>query len=108
MRRGIIYCLSNVSMPGLYKIGRTSRKIETRIQELNGATGVPTPFRCELTRELPDAVLAENIAHKVLAPYRENPQREFFRLADVETARICFEAIGLQMEQGDARDVPLL
>ncbi len=38
---GYIYIISNPSMPGLVKIGRTSRDPQTRLRELNSATGVP-------------------------------------------------------------------
>ena len=108
MRRGFLYCLSNPSMPNLFKIGYTSRTVECRLVELNRATGVPTPFHCEMRRELTDVVTGERIAHQVLKPYRENPRREFFRLGDLEHVRICFDTISLHMEHGDSRIIPML
>jgi len=41
---GYIYALVNASMPGLVKVGRTSRDPKDRAAELSGATGVATPF----------------------------------------------------------------
>jgi len=45
--RGYVYFLSNPKMPGLIKVGSTSREVEERVQELSGATGVPVPLRIE-------------------------------------------------------------
>jgi len=42
----IVYLLTNPAMPGLIKIGRTTRKdIKARMRELY-TTGVPLPFEC--------------------------------------------------------------
>lgn len=41
---GIVYVLSNRAMPGLVKIGMTTRpELDTRLKELY-TTGVPVPF----------------------------------------------------------------
>lgn len=46
-KQGIVYILSNEAMPGLLKIGLTTRKdLSARLRELY-TTGVPVPFRCE-------------------------------------------------------------
>ena len=44
---GFVYILSNASMPGLLKIGYTTRTVQQRVQELNRPTAVPTPFEIE-------------------------------------------------------------
>ena len=41
----IVYVLTNESMEGLVKIGRTSTGVEQRIRELDN-TSVPLPFQC--------------------------------------------------------------
>ena len=76
---GCVYILRNPAMPGLIKIGYTTRTAEDRARELyEGALGVPKPFvvvhinDCEEPRELEAAV------HKRLAEYRINGNREFF------------------------------
>jgi hypothetical protein len=48
-RRGYIYVLSNPSMPGIVKVGRTFREPRARAAELSASTGVPTPFKIEAT-----------------------------------------------------------
>ena len=43
---GIVYVLTNPAMPGIVKIGKTSRgSIDARLNELY-STGVPVPFEC--------------------------------------------------------------
>ena len=43
---GIVYVLTNPAMPGLVKIGKTSRSsVKGRLRELY-STGVPVPFEC--------------------------------------------------------------
>jgi len=43
---GIVYVLTNPTMPGLVKIGKTSRdSVMARLSELY-TTGVPLPFEC--------------------------------------------------------------
>lgn len=82
MAAGYIYILSNASMPGLVKIGRTDRQPEDRARELS-TTGVPTPFKIEYSIFVSDSVEVEKQIHKVLSNhgYRHSPSREFFELA---------------------------
>ncbi|MBL4747578.1 MAG: GIY-YIG nuclease family protein [Magnetovibrio sp.] len=44
---GFVYIMSNPSMPGLLKIGCTTRTPEERANELHQATGVPGKFTVE-------------------------------------------------------------
>lgn len=80
-----IYILSNDSMPGLLKIGRTSRSVEERVREVSSATGIPSPFTTEYSIGVQDGVLAEKEIHTLLNAYRYNRQREFFEI-DLEQA----------------------
>ena len=49
---GIVYVLSNRAMPGLVKIGMTTRpELDTRLKELY-TTGVPVPFDVEYACEV--------------------------------------------------------
>ena len=43
MAGGYVYMLTNASMPGMFKVGRTVRDSRGRARELY-TTGVPTPF----------------------------------------------------------------
>lgn len=75
-----VYVLTNPSIPGLVKIGMTTKSVKERIKELS-STGVPEPFQlyyaCELGGGL-DPVEVERDMHELFAPYRHNKRREFF------------------------------
>ena len=77
---GIVYVLTNPEMPGLVKIGKTSRdEVEERLKELY-STGVPVPFECEYAARVEDSAKTEKAFHTAFGPYRINPNREFFRI----------------------------
>ena len=76
---GIIYILTNPAMPGIVKIGKTAREIETRLGELY-TTGVPVPFECVFAGIVSDIDKVEKAFHLAFAPYRINPKREFFQI----------------------------
>lgn len=80
MALGYIYVMSNQSMPGLLKIGRTDRRPETRAKELASATGVPSEFKIEFTVLVSDSVSAERHIHEALEKkgHRHSKNREFF------------------------------
>ena len=81
---GCVYILTNEAMPGLVKIGYTTRTAKERAEELyrdrNGRaiTGVPTHFDvaheefCDNPKEL------ETLIHQELDELRFNKDREFF------------------------------
>jgi hypothetical protein len=76
---GFIYVLENESMPGIVKIGMTTRLPEARAAEL-WTTGVPTPFTiafsiyCEACSEYESAI------HQEFSYCRVNESREFFEI----------------------------
>jgi hypothetical protein len=92
---GFIYILSNPAMPGLLKIGRTTRNSLQRALEVSGGTGLPVPYVVEYESRVDDCSLAEKRIHQQLHKYRENVKREFFRLPLQEAIRtvkdICWE-----------------
>lgn len=81
---GFVYVLSNESMPGLVKIGLTTRLPEDRSHELSN-TSVPTPFKVAFRIATSRPREVEKQAHNFLAEYRINHKREFFEVS-VETA----------------------
>lgn len=90
----VVYCLSNESMPGWYKIGFTTRTAAARANDLYAGygedytTGVPVPFEVVREWELPSG-RGENVeksVHRVLHHRRPNPKREFFRFDDAQHA----------------------
>ena len=77
---GIVYVLTNPAMPGLVKIGKTSRySVDARLGELY-TTGVPVPFECAFAGKISDEGKVERAFHKAFGPYRINPSREFFQI----------------------------
>lgn len=87
-RPGWVYVLVNPAMPGLVKIGMTSRTPRERARELSRATGVPEPFAVAHAVAVSDRVAVEDSLHRDLtrSGLRVNGRREFFRLR-VEEAR---------------------
>ena len=80
---GIVYLLTNDCMPGLVKIGKTSRlNLDKRMKELF-TTGVPLPFKCDHACRVPLAHMdeLEKALHLAFAPQRVNENREFFRIS---------------------------
>jgi len=76
---GIIYLLTNPSIPDLVKIGRT-KNLEERMRSLSSHSGVPVPFECFYACEVADAVEVEKRVHDAFADHRVNPKREYFRI----------------------------
>jgi hypothetical protein len=67
-------------MPGILKIGMTQDEPDARAAELSGATGVPMPFRVEISKRVARAFEKEQAMHELLSAlgYRVNEKREFF------------------------------
>ena len=89
---GSVYILTNKAMPGLVKIGYTTRTAKERADELykdrngNAVTGVPMRFDvaheefCNNPRDL------ETLIHQELAELRPNREREFFTFSELSEA----------------------
>ena len=89
---GIVYLLTNPVMPGLVKIGMTTRDdLDARMRELY-TTGVPVPFECQYACKVKnsDCAKIERALHMAFAPERINANREFFRI-QVEQAKAILE-----------------
>ena len=83
--------MSNPSMPGLLKIGFTTRAIEERLQEANQPnTWIPMPFSLELSKFVVNPQQKETTIHRILAKDRVNPSREFFRV-DMDQVKLLFD-----------------
>ena len=76
---GFIYVLENESMPGIVKIGMTTRLPEARAAEL-WTTGVPTPFTIAFSMYCEDPSDCETAIHQEFDYCRVNGSREFFRI----------------------------
>lgn len=79
-------------MPGLVKIGMTTREdMDGRMKELY-STGVPVPFECQYACRVKksDCAKIEKALHTAFSPQRINANREFFRI-QVEQAKAILE-----------------
>ena len=77
---GIVYILSNPSLPGLVKIGQTVN-LQQRLSNLFN-TSVPTPFKCVYAKKVQNYKEVEKKLHKGLNKDRVNKNREFFRIPE--------------------------
>ncbi len=80
MEQGWVYVLVNSSIPGMVKVGRTTRPPAERAAELSAATGVATPFVVAFEQVFPDCLQAERDIHEELESrgIRIASNREFF------------------------------
>lgn len=87
-----VYLLSNESMPGLVKVGRTVNHPSRRMAELD-STGVPTPFELELSIGVSDSTTCERIAHHALSEFRVRERREFFKVSIEKAISLILEHV---------------
>ena len=88
-----VYVLTNSTMPGLCKIGYTKKPPEERVKEVSRGTGVPMPFEIAWAFKCFDGDILEREVHKYLDGYRENADREFFRIP-LEEAKQTIKILG--------------
>jgi len=94
MEQGWVYVLVNSSIPGMYKVGRTTRLPSERAAELSAATGVATPFVIAFEQEFADCVTAEQQIHAELdrRGHRIASNREFFSGSSTDIVRVVLDA----------------
>ena len=79
---GHLYCFSNKSMPGIFKVGMTERTPEERLKEANKPdTWKANPFEIEYAKKVFNPKQKETTLHILLSQYRINPKREFFKIS---------------------------
>ena len=76
---GYVYILSNKSMPGIFKVGKTKNHISVRLNDLR-STGVPDDFNIEMIVKSSNEDFLEKTIHRTLSIYRINRKREFFKI----------------------------
>jgi len=96
MSQGFIYCFSNLSMPGILKIGMTERTPEIRLNDANSSDTwrPPTPYKIEFAKKVLNPKQKEATLHRLLSQYtkRINPNREFFSVS-TEEVKTFFDLI---------------
>lgn len=88
---GFVYLLTNESMPGMVKIGHTTRETGARVRELSTAAGVPTPFQMVFDLFVNDSALAERKIHEKLALHRVASNREFFKISTSSAIKVIYD-----------------
>jgi hypothetical protein len=89
-KEGYIYCISNESMPGIYKIGMTERSPEIRLDEANKSDTwrPPTRYKIEFAKKVKNPKQKETSLHEILKKDRVTPNREFFRVSITEVLEL--------------------
>lgn len=97
MTAGYVYILSNPTMPGLCKVGKTTRSPSSRAAELSSATGVASPFVLVYEQPVTDVDAAESWAHQTMAArgWRHAGNREFFTAPLHEIVAVVFQAASM-------------
>jgi hypothetical protein len=90
----IVYILTNESMPGYIKIGRTDTSVQQRMAELD-KTSVPLPFQCFYAARVDDYAKVERTLHTAFGDARVRASREFFQL-DPYRAKVVLELIAIE------------
>ncbi len=94
--KGFVYVMSNKSMPGIIKVGMSTKMPEERAKELSSSTSTPTSFIVEYYAIFDDIRMAEKKAHQRLRPCHHG--KEFFATT-VENAIYSIEELGLDFKK---------
>ena len=94
--KGFVYVMSNKSMPGLIKVGMSTKVPDERAKELSSGTSTPTPFIVEYYAIFDDMIKAERMAHQRLKSHHHG--KEFFSTT-VENAIYSIEELGLSFKK---------
>jgi len=86
-KSGKVYILTNKSMPGLCKIGMTT-KLRQRLDSLFN-TSVPYPFKVQYEIDVPDRRATESAIFRELKHCRANPRREFFKVSVNDAIKVA-------------------
>lgn len=76
---GFVYCMGNPCMPGVFKIGMTTRSPMQRCNELSDSTSAPMPFTLLCYGEVEDPREVELSLHELFQADRVSTAREFSR-----------------------------
>ena len=98
-KRGIVYILTNESMPDIIKIGRTGN-LSQRLRDLD-KTSTPLPFECFYAVEVDDAKTVEGLLHETFDDKKVRPKREFFNC----TPEQAKSALKIAEKTGGGKDV---
>ena len=92
---GHVYILQNTSMPGIFKIGFTERSVVDRLNEINKATGVITPWQVRDFWFTQEPYLAEQEIHHLLDNFKVEKNREGFAVSYDYARDVILEVLGI-------------
>lgn len=92
---GHIYVLQNTSMPGIFKVGFTERSVADRLNEINSATGVITPWQVRDFWFCDEPFKKEQEIHRRLDEWRVESNREGFAVDFMYIRSVVFEVLGI-------------
>lgn len=90
---GYVYVLHNRHMPGLVKIGYTTRLWKHRLDELNSPTGVPPSFEVIAVFVSDEPKADESKLHAALSTFRVE-RSEFFKIDSGSATKKCEDVLG--------------
>jgi hypothetical protein len=85
---GYVYAIVNDAMPGLVKLGATTRDPMERLHEARACTWAPPSFRLIAAAATDDAFGTERAVHALLAHRRVDARREFFAMTHEEASAL--------------------
>ena len=88
-----IYILSRREENDLLKIGRTSRNIIKRVNEINSATGIAYPYSARMAYKVTNSYIAEKSIHTILQQFRLRNDREFFKLSFKDACKLIEDCL---------------
>ena len=79
---GYIYCIVNEYMPGICKVGFTSRPVDARLKEANQShTWSPPSYKIAFAKRVKDAKYAETKIHELIDSCRIMKRKEMFTIS---------------------------
>ena len=89
---GWVYLFTNQAMPGLVKVGYTTRHPNARAVDLDGS-GVPHPYRVNYAVFVAEPRQLEHQVHRALSEYKE--KKEWFRCSVEQAISVLDQKAGL-------------
>ena len=102
-----LYVLTNQAMPGLIKVGMTTKSASERETTLTGSAAVPEHFQVDRSYKFPDEITYKDLlkvelaAHKRLSAFRYSDSKEFFTCTPEQAGAVLEQ---LQIEAKDYLD----
>lgn len=91
---GFVYVARNASIPGVLKIGMTTRGVEERLRELGQSSSIPSPFELVGSFRCDDVSQAEADIHLAMDMWRVSKAKEFFSVSESVALSMCRAIIG--------------